>query len=155
MFTSIVFSIGPSLFNILFTFFTYIGLSIFFNLNLYFLVNSEIMTNSIALLSNNASIVTPSYVSTLSNPIFTITSLNMSPLSRLYVDVLSTILESIANLVLLRSSQGLPDLLPHLNYFVHIPVFFLLLLCSLSFYSCSFLPYIQVPHNCNNSSPHL
>ena len=49
---------------------------IFFKLNPCFLANSELITNSIALLSNNASIITLSCVSILSNPIFTITSLS-------------------------------------------------------------------------------
>ena len=53
-------------------------LSIFFNLNPCFLENSKLITNSITLLSNNASIITSFYISLLSNPIFTITSLNNS-----------------------------------------------------------------------------
>ena len=124
-------------------------------------MNSELITNSVALLSSNTSTVTHSCISILSNPIFTITSLNMSPLSRLHIDVFSTILESIANLLLLRPSQGLPDLPPHLNYIVHyfllllvsvyIPVFFPLQFCSLFPYSCNSLPNIQIHHSCSSS----
>ena len=66
-----------SLLNILSTFLTYIGLSILFNLNPYFLANSELITKPIAPLSNNASTVTSSCGSILSSPIFTITSLSM------------------------------------------------------------------------------
>ena len=57
-------------------FLTCIGLSSFFNLNTYFLANSELITSSIALLSNNTFTVILSYVSILSSPIFTITFLN-------------------------------------------------------------------------------
>ena len=103
---------------ILFISLTYIGLSIFFSLNLYFLTNSELITNSMTLLSNNVSTITPSCISILSSLIFTITSFNMSLLFRLQQNVFSTTLESIANLLLLRSNQGLSDLYPHLNYFV-------------------------------------
>ena len=52
------------------------GLSIFFNLNLCFLTNSKLITSPVALLSNSASTVIPSYVSILSNPTFTVTSLD-------------------------------------------------------------------------------
>ena len=64
-----MFSIGPSLLNDPSTFLTCIGLSNFFNLNPFFLANSELMTNPVAPLSNNASTVIPSCVSSLSNPI--------------------------------------------------------------------------------------
>ena len=67
-------------------------------------MKSELITNSMAPLSNKASTITPSYISILSNPIFTATSLNMSLLSRLHVDVFSTTLKTIANLLLLRPS---------------------------------------------------
>ena len=120
----------------------------FFNLNLYFLANSELITSPIALLSNSISTIISSYISILSKPIFTITSLNMFPLSRLYVDVFSTTLESITNLLLLRPSQELPDFLLHLNYLVcyflqfsisvYIPVFYPPQFCFLFPYSCSF-----------------
>jgi len=93
--------------------------SIFFSLNSYFLANSELMTSPIAPLFNNTSTVTPSYMLILSNLIFTVTSLSISPLFRLQQDILSTTLLSIANLLLLRSNQGLLDLPPHLNYSVH------------------------------------
>ena len=161
MFTFTIFSIGPSLLNVLSTFLTYIGSSILFNLNPYFLVNSELITNFIAPLSNNASTITPSCVSILSNPIFTVTSLNMSLLSRLHIDVFSTTLESIANLLLLRSSQELLDLLPYLNYFVcyflplptsiHILVFSPPQFCSLFSYFCSSLLNIQISHSSSSS----
>jgi len=77
--TSTVFSIGPSLLNDPSTFLTCIGLSNFFNLKPYFLANSELITNPVAPLSNNASTIIPSYVSILSNSIFTVTSLNVLP----------------------------------------------------------------------------
>jgi len=51
----------------------YIFCKIFFNLNSYFLVNSELITKPITLLSNNISIVTSSYTLILSNPILTVT----------------------------------------------------------------------------------
>ena len=66
-----------SLLNIPSTFLTYIDLSILFNLNSYFLANSELITKPIVPLSNNASTVTSSCGSILSSPIFTITSLSM------------------------------------------------------------------------------
>ena len=55
------------------------NISNFFNLNSCFLTNSELITNSVTPLSNNASTVTLSYVSILSSPIFTVTSLNVFP----------------------------------------------------------------------------
>ena len=94
-----MFSIGPFLLNILSTFLTYIGFLIFFNLNLCFLANSEFITNPIALLFSNASTITLSYISILSNPIFIVTSLNMSPLFRLQHNILSVALMSITNLL--------------------------------------------------------
>ena len=51
-----------------------IGFFIFFNLKLYFLANSELMTRPITLLSRSISTMT-SWVSILSSIIFTITSL--------------------------------------------------------------------------------
>ena len=55
---------------------SYIGLSNFFFLNLFFLVNSELITNIVVLLSNNISTTIPSLLSFYFNPIFIITSLN-------------------------------------------------------------------------------
>ena len=115
-----------------------------------FLTNSELITNPITSLSNSASTVIPSCVSTLSNPIFTVTSLKRSPLSRLQQDVLFITLLSIANLLLLLRSNWDPlDLCPLLNYY-----------CPLQFpssnsypfsYSYSVLLNIQNPHRHNNS----
>ena len=126
MLTSTICSIGSSLLKEPFIFLTCMGLSIFFNLNPYFLANSELITKPVTPLSNNASTITPSCVSILFNPIFTITSLSMSPLSRLQQDIFALI--SIANL--LEFNQRLLNPLPLLNYFVHychhILVFFLL-----------------------------
>ena len=120
MFTSTVCSIGPFLLKEPSMFLTYIGLSIFFSLKPYFLANSKLMTSPVAPLFNRASTITPSCISILSSPIFTVTSLNMSPLFRLQQNILFTTLLSIANLLqLLRSNQGLLDLLPYLSYFVH------------------------------------
>ena len=59
------------------------GLSIFFSLNLYFLANFELVTNSVTLLFNDASTITPFCISILLSPIFTVTFLSISPLSRL------------------------------------------------------------------------
>ena len=113
-----MFSIGLSLLKVPSIFLTYIGLSIFFNLNLYFLANSKLITNFIAPLSNNTFTVTPSCISILSNPILTVTFLNISSLFRLQQSVLSTTLKNTVNLfVLLRSNQGLLDLCLHLNYY--------------------------------------
>ena len=149
--------------NVPSTFLMYIGFSIFFNLNSCFLENSELITNPIALLSNSTPTVTPSYILILSKLIFTITSLSISPLSRLHVDILFTTLNSIANLLLLmRPNWGLLDLYPHLNYYlVHflplsfffscIPVFFSPQFCSLFLYFYSSLPNVQIPCNYNNS----
>ena len=76
-----------------------LGLSIFFNLNFYFLINSELITNLITPLSNNASTIIPFCILILSNLIFTITFLSMSLLFRLQQDILFTILLSIVNLL--------------------------------------------------------
>ena len=100
MFTSTIYSIDLSLLKEPSTFLTYMGFSIFFSLNLYFLANLE-------LISNNASTVTFSCISILSNPVFIVTSLNMF--------LLSTTLLSIANLLLLESNRGLVGSSPHLN----------------------------------------
>jgi len=54
------------------------GLLIFFSLNPCFLANSKLITSPVAPLSNNASTITPSYVSIFSSPIFTVISLNVS-----------------------------------------------------------------------------
>ena len=100
----------------------------FYSLNPCFLANFKLITSSIALLFNNTSTVTPSCLSILSKPIFTVTSFNMSLLSRLQHNLLSISLESITNLLLLEPSQRLPDSLFHLNYYclysLHIPTFF-------------------------------
>ena len=78
------------------------------NLNFYFLANSELIISSVPLLSDNTSTVTLSYVSILFRPIFTITSLSMSLLSRLQQDIFSITLENIASLLLLQKpNQGL------------------------------------------------
>jgi len=111
----IIYLIGPSLFRKLSTFLTYIGLLIFFSLNSYFLANSKLMTSSVAPLSSSASTIIPSYVLILSNLIFTVTFLNLSPLSRLQTDIFSTTLLSIANLFMLEPNQGLLDFLLHLT----------------------------------------
>ena len=85
----------------------------------------------------------------------------MFPLYRLHTDILSTILESAANLLLLRPSQGLLDLPSHLNYFVcyfsqssifaHILVFFHSQFCFLSLCSYNSLPNVQILCNYSNS----
>jgi len=111
----IIYLIGSSLFRKLSTFLTYIGLLIFFSLNSYFLANSKLMTSSVAPLSSSASTIIPSYVLILSNLIFTVTFLNLSPLSRLQTDIFSTTLLSIANLFMLEPNQGLLDFLLHLT----------------------------------------
>jgi len=111
----IIYLIGSSLFRKLSTFLTYIGLSIFFSLNSYFLANSKLMTSPVAPLSSSASTIIPSYVLILSNLIFTVTFLNLSPLSRLQTDIFSTTLLSIANLFMLEPNQGLLDFLLHLT----------------------------------------
>ena len=105
------------LLNELSIFLIYIGLSIFLNLNFCFLKNSKLITNSVALLSNSTSTIIPSYVSTLSSLIFTITSLNNFSFAFLTSFFFSLILSksnistfislaSILNL-LLESSQGI------------------------------------------------
>ena len=69
-------------------------------------------------------------------------------MSRLHVDILSTTLESIANLLLLRSNWDPLDLHSHLNYYsLHIPFSY----SYLFFYSYSVLPSVQNPHKYNNS----
>jgi len=55
----------------------FIGLSNLFNLKPYFFANSELITNPVAPLSNNTSTIIPFCMSILSNPIFTVTSLNV------------------------------------------------------------------------------
>ena len=65
MLTFTIYSIGPSLLNVLLTFLMYIGLSIFFNLNLIFFANSELITSPITTLSNSTSTITPSCISIL------------------------------------------------------------------------------------------
>ena len=57
-------------------FLIYIGLSNFFFLNLFFLMNSKLITNLVILLSNNASTTIPSLSSSYFDFIFTVTSLN-------------------------------------------------------------------------------
>ena len=92
--------------------------------------------------------VIPSCISILSKLIFTVTSLKRSPLSRLHIDILSTTLESIVNLLLLRSNWDPLDLHPHLNYYsLHISSFY-----SYPFFcSYSVLPSVQNPYKHNNS----
>ena len=141
MFTFTICSIDPFLLKKLSMFLTYIGFSIFFNLNPYFLTNSELMISFVALLSNNASTITLSCVSILSSPIFTVTSLRSSLLFRLQQDILSITLESIVYLLLLRPNQGVLSLAPHLNcsvYFPYIPTSSLIQSSHLFPYSCSF-----------------
>ena len=99
--------------------FSYIRFSIFFNLNLCFLMNSELITNLIAPLSNSTSTITPFYISILSNSIFTITSLKSFSLFRLQIDIFSATLLSIANLFVLEPNQGLLGFLPHLKCFLY------------------------------------
>ena len=84
--------IGPSLLKEQSTFLTYIGFSIFFNLNSYFLTNSKLIASPIILLSNNASTIIPSCISILSSSIFTVTSLKRFSLFRLYENVFSATL---------------------------------------------------------------
>ena len=64
----------PSLFSDPSIFLTFIGLSNLFSLKSYFLANSELLTSPVAPLSSNTSTVIPSCISTLSSPIFTVTS---------------------------------------------------------------------------------
>ena len=138
----------------LFTFLTYIGLSIFHSLNLCFLANPELITSPVAPLSNSASTVTLFCISTLFNPILTVTSLSLSSLFRSQQDILSITLENIVY-ILLRLNQEVLSLCSHLNFLVHfllqpssvycsyyryILVFYLLQFCSL--YSYSSLPNI-------------
>ena len=127
----------------------YRGLSNLFSLKPYFLANSKLITSPIVPLSNNAFILIPFYVSILSKPIFTVTSLKRSPLSRLHEDIFSATLLSIANLLLLlRSSWDLLDLYSHLNcYCLLLAPFFCLFPFS---YSYSILPNIQNPYKYNN-----
>ena len=125
MFTSTVCSIGPFWLNEPSIFLTYMDLSIFFSLNSYFLVNSKLITSPVAPLSNNASTIIPFWMSILSNPIFTVISLNNSSslafltLTSFFLvpsefDIPTSILVSIWNL-LLESSQGTLDSPPLLN----------------------------------------
>ena len=71
----------------------------FFNLNLCFFANSKLITNPVTLLFSNVSTIAPFWVSILSSPIFTVTSLNIFPLFRLQQSILSTTLESIVNIL--------------------------------------------------------
>ena len=158
MFTSTVFSISLSLLNIPSTFLTYISCLIFFSLNPCFLANSELMTNPVAPLSNNASTVISFCISILSSSIFTVTSLSMFLLSRLQQDILFTTLLSIANMLLLRSNWGLLDLPPHLNcpyYFYCSCISFFFLCPWFIFYN--FTLDGQILHNYRSffSCPHL
>ena len=106
-----------------------------------------------SILSSNVSTITSSYISILFGPILTVTSLNMSLLSRLQQDVFSITLLSIANLFVLEYNQGLLDFLSYLNYGVyclncsHIPFFSPISQIS-DFYS--FLPNVQTSHNYSN-----
>lgn len=134
------------------------GLSIFFTLNPCFLVNSELITNPIIPLSNNASTVISFCIFILSSLIFTVISLNMFPLSKLQQDILSVALINIVNLLqLLRSNQGLLNFHPCLNYcyivyyFLYISVFFLSQFYLL--FSCSYNSWlsVQISHSYSSS----
>jgi len=100
-----------------FSMFFIISFSIFFNLDPYFLVNSELITKPIILLFNNTSTVTPSHKLILLSPIFTITFFKRF-LFELQLDKfsLSITLPSIANLLLKESNQELLDSHSLLNY---------------------------------------
>ena len=113
---------------------SYMSFSIFFNLTLCFFTNSKLITSSVTSPSNNTSTITFSHVLILFNPIFTITFLNISLLFRSRQNVLSITLLSIANLLLLEPSQGLPDSLPHLNYCSY---------CLNCPYTQAFFPFLQ------------
>ena len=124
---------------------------IFFSLNPYFLENSELIISPVALIFNNPSTVTPSCILILSSFIFMVTSLNMSPLSRLQPDVLSTTLLSIANILLLGPNQRLLSS-PYLNCslysdYSHILFFFLSLQFSIS---CNSMQGSQILHSYNS-----
>ena len=115
---------GSSLFSNPSTFLTFIGLSNLFNLKPYFLANSELITSPVALLSNNTSTIIPSYVSILSSPIFTVTSLSVFPsifLTSIFFSVPSNFnmsaFISVANILnlLKKSSCGALDSLSLLN----------------------------------------
>jgi len=135
IFTTTICSIGPSLLDVPSTFLIYIGLSIFFNLNPYFLMNSELITNPVAPLSNNASTITSSCISILSSPIFTITSLSSFSLFGSQQNVLSITLEIIFSFV---------------YCFLYIPVFCPLQFCLLFLYFYNFLLYVQNLHSCSS-----
>ena len=112
------------------------GFSIFFNLNLCFFINSELITSSVAPLFNSTSTVIPSYISTLSKPIFTITFLSLFSLFRSQPAVLSITLLNTMYL-LLRLNQGVLSLAPYLNSLV---ICFLLQLFSFVHCSHSYIP---------------
>jgi len=65
---------GPFLLNVLSMFLIYISLSIFLKLNHCFLVNLELITNSIAPLSNSNFTAISFYISIPSKPTYTVTS---------------------------------------------------------------------------------
>ena len=170
--------IGLSLLNEPSMFLTYIGLSIFFNLNLYFLTNSELITSTVVPLFNSASTVISFCMSILSSPIFTVTSLNNFSSSAFLTSTsfFSLILSesdtptfiSLASTLnlLLESSWGTLDSLPLLNCLsvqnfpllsisVHIPVF-----CHLQFwffpsYFYNVRQYTRIYHKCSNFSLYL
>ena len=153
MLTSTVCLIGPCSKN--HPYFSHIWACLFFYLNPCFLANSKLITSPVVLLFNNAFTIIPYCVSILSNPIFTVTSLKRSSLSKLYEDVFSATLESIANLLLLlRSNWDSLDLCSHLNYY-YCPSLASFFCSSLFPYFCSFLPYVQNLHMYNNSSSYL
>ena len=160
---------GPFLFNDLSTFLTFIGLSSFFNLKSCFLANSKLITNPVTPLSNSASTIIPSYVSILSNPIFTVTSLNVfSPTFLTFISFLVpsdsdiSAFISVANILnlLQELSQGLLSSPPLLNIlFVQCcpQIFLHLFLLSSSLFPCSYNdgPCAQNLHRHNSSSPYL
>ena len=75
-------------------------------------MNFELITNPIALLSNKASIITPSCISILSSPILIVTSLNMFSWFRLQMDIFSA---TLLNLFVLEHNQKPLGSLLHLN----------------------------------------
>ena len=100
----------------------------------------------------DTSTVTSFYISIISSPIFTVTSLNMFLLSRLQMDIFFATLLSIANLFIVEPNQGLLGSSPHLNCFLylvcpHIPFSFPSL-WSLIFYN--FMLDGQILHKYNS-----
>ena len=168
--TSTIFSIGPSLLKNSSTFLTCIGLSNFFSLKPCFLANSELITNPVAPLSNKASTVIPFCVSNLSNPIFTVTSLNILPSVFLtlvfsFSDASAFILLANTLYLLGEPSWGILDSLPLLNcsncslfprfFPLYTPPSYSPLLSLSNPYSCSCRPCAWILHKHNSSSPYL